>query len=192
MTAATMKVFFDYGGSDNTPGTAENVTDNGTNKIRFKAADNNTIDLVNPITVPDTGTEYSYWKQVYLKCTAIEDATQINNVKFYGDGAVFDGATDVALVVGTVTTVKNSGADTGYDVADAQAAMTTHTDISASQDADNYTSGSPLTVPITETSSIIDATDETTNYVILQLEVGSTAVAGVVTAETLTYKYDEV
>ncbi|KKL93882.1 hypothetical protein LCGC14_1870230 [marine sediment metagenome] len=191
MTAATFKVFYDYGGTDNTPGTAENVTDNGTNKIRFKQADNNTIDTNNPIPVPDTAVNYSYWKQIYLKCINIQDATQIDNIQFYGDGTVFS-ETDVELIVSTATPTKTSVSDAGYDVADASTTMTKHTDVTATANADDYTSGAALSVSISEGSNIIDATNETSDYVILQLEVGSTAASGILTAETLTYQYDEI
>jgi len=192
VVSATVKVFYDYGGSDNTPGTAHNVTDNGTNKLRFKQADNNTIDLVAPIPVPDSGTEYSFWKQVYLKCTAINDATQINNVQFYSDGAVFSAYTDVDVKIGDQLPTKNSGADTGYDVANAAEVMTNHSEVTSSSNASTLTSGSPLTVTISEAGNVIDATNETTDYVVMQLEVGSTASSGTLAAETLTYSYDEI
>jgi len=190
ITSATMKVFYDYGGSDTLPGTSSNITDNGINKLRFKQADNNDIDLNNPIPVPSTGTEYSYWKTIYLKCTAINEASQINNVQFYSDGAVFTDYTGITLKVGEQFPIRRSDVTIGYDVADAAESMIPSY-CSSSVDVSTLTSSSSLSLTIQETGNIIDATDETTNCLILQLEVGSTASSGTLTAETLTLSYDE-
>jgi len=194
--AATVKMYYDWGGTDNTPGTAHNITDNGTNKIRFKTEDDATIDANNPIPIPATGDNNSFWKQVYMQCTDASGLTQIDNVRFYTDGASGLG-TDVVLNVGDETPVKNSGADTGYDVAIGTTGvtgtiMTSHTDVTAVTSAFDYTSGSPLTVSISESSSIIDAANETTNYLVMQMRVGSTASSGAVSAETMTFIYDEI
>ncbi len=197
MTAATMKVFYDWGGTVNAPGTAHNVTDNGSNKVRFKTADDADIDANNPIPVPSSGVNRSYWKQIYLQCTAIQDATQIDNIKFYSDGAAFDGYTQVDLAIGDETPTKTSVSDAGYDLPSGTAAtsgeiMTNHSDITGTTNVTTKTSGSPLSVSISEASSQIDATSETTDYVVLQMRVGTSADSGTLTAETLTYKYDEV
>lgn len=198
MIAATMNIYVDWGGADNAPGTASDIT-SGT--LRLKTAENITVDTSNPIPVPTTGSNYSYWRQVYLKCTAKNDMTQIDNVKFFGDSAVFTGYTGVNLYVGGQLTTKNSGASTGYDLATGTPSTTgdrmdsgasKHTDLTTRTDATTLTSAAPLSVIISESSSIIDATNETSNYVVLQLAVGSTASSGVLTAETLTFRYDEV
>lgn len=191
-----MKVFFDFGGSDGSPGTAHNVTDNGSNKIRFKTADDADIDVNNPIPVPTTGYNYSYWKHIYLKCTDDTGLTQIDNVKFYSDGGNSFG-TGIGLMVGSQTPTNNSGSNAGYDDAGGTegstgSAITTHGSVSANDSVFGFTSGSPKDVSISESGSIIDATNEKTDYIILQLSVASTASGGALTAETLTFSYDEV
>lgn len=189
--AAVFSVFFDFGGTDNTPGTLQNVDALGPPCVRFKQADDATIDSVAPIPIPAAGTNYSRWKQIYLKCTTAP-STQVDNVKFYTDGAGF--GTGIALKIADANPVKNSGASTGYDVADVNTTMASggHTDVTTITDAFTYTSGSPRTCTISESGSIINAINETTNYIVLQMEVGTTASPGDLANETLTWQYDEI
>lgn len=51
-------------------------------QLRFKNADDNTIDTNNPPVVPGVGTNYSWWKSIALYCS-IAPGTSINNVKLY-------------------------------------------------------------------------------------------------------------
>lgn len=188
--AASFNVMFDFGGSDNTPGTEQNTDGLGPPNIRFKQADNATIDANNIIPIPTTGTEYSRWKQIYLECT-VAPATQVDNVKFYTDGTGF--GTGIVLKVGDQFPTKNSGSDAGYDVSDTNEIITNHTDISSATDAFTFNSGSMLTGPsISEASNIIDATGETTDYLVFSMEVGTTASPGNLDNETLTIQYDEI
>ena len=188
--AAVFSVFFDFGGTDNTPGTEQNIDALGPPTLRFKQADDATIDQVAPMPIPAAGSEYSRWKQIYLKCTTAPD-TKVDNIKFYTDGGGF--GTGITCNAGDQFPVKNSGADTGYDVSDTNEIMTNHTDISSETDAFTFTSGSPLSGPsISEASSQIDAINETTNYLVLQMVVASTASPGDLANETFTFQYDEI
>ena len=197
--AATMDVYFDFGGTDNTPGTNQDTDALGPPTIRFKTADDATIDTANPILVPSTGTRYSYWKQIYLYC-ADPDGNTIDNVKFYADGAVVFG-TGVTLMVGDETPTKNSDSDDGYEVATGTEGTTgdemvaAHAGLTGSTSAASLTSGSPLTVSISEDlddgNDVIDTAGQTSDYVILQVNVLSTASAGLTASETLTFQYDE-
>jgi len=193
--AATMDVYFDFGGTDGAPGTNQDTDALGPPNIRFKTADDATIDTANPILVPSSGTRYSYWKQIYLYCADPDDNT-IDNVRFYSDGAIGFG-TGVTLMVGGQTPVKNSGADTGYEVATGTEGTTgdemvaAHAGLTTSVSAATLTSVAPLTVSISEAGNVIDLAGETSNYVILQVNVTSTASAGLTSSETLTFQYDE-
>jgi len=192
---ASFDVFCDIGGSNDTPGTEENihVTRDGT--LRHRTDDFNTIDLENPIPIPTAGSKYGYWKSIYLFCT-IAPSTKVDNIVFYTDGGI--GWTDCTLWVGDETPTKNSGSDAGYAVATGTPGDTgnemvaNHPDITARTDGETYTSGSPFTVSISETGNSIDSIGETSDYVVLQLEVRPSAVPGALTAETLTFQYDEV
>ncbi len=187
---AVFDVYYDFGGTDNSPGTQQDTDGLGPPNIRFKQADDATIDANSPMPIPAAGTEYSRWKQIYLKCATAPD-TQVDNIRFFTDGGGF--GTGITVNVGDEFPVKNSGADTGYDVSDANAVMTTHTDITGSTDAFGHTSGSPLSGPsISEAGNIINAQNETTNYLVLQMEVINTASPGDLANETFTFRYDEI
>jgi len=188
---AAFSVYYDFGGSDNTPGTEQDVDALGPPRLRFKVADDATIDNNNPIPIPTDGsTNYSFWKQVYLYCDTAPD-TQVDNVKFYTDGSGF--GSGITLNVGDEFPVKNSAADTGYDVADAAEIMTNHTDVTAFSDAFGFTSGAPLSGPsISETSSIIVDIGDTSNYLVMQMAVTSDASPGDLADETMTFQYDEI
>jgi len=184
---AVVDVQWDFGGTDNNPGT----TGASVTNLRFNAEDTNDQDLASPLVIPASpGLVYSYWKQLYLKATTGPD-TQIDNVKIYTDGALGWG-TEVTVNIGDELPVHNSGATTGYDVADAQETMTNHTDITAVTSLFTFTSGSAKTVTISEAGSIIDATNETTNYIVLQCTIDDDSTPGTKAAETVTWQYDEI
>jgi hypothetical protein len=192
--AATMSIRYDFGGSDGSPGTEQDVDALGPPSIRFKSADDATIDLNDPVLIPGAGTNYSFWKQLYLYCDD-PDGSTIDNVLFYSDGDV-DFGTGVTLMVGDELPTKNSGSDAGYEVAtgadgSGDEMVAAHADLTGSTDADNLTVGSPLTVTISETDNEINLAAETSNYVVLQTDVISTASSGDSANETLTFAYDE-
>lgn len=193
---AAFSIYFDWGGADTAPGTSTDVDALGPPAIRFKTNDNNTIDSVDPVPVPSSGTNYSYWKSIYLKCDTAPD-TQVDNIKFYTDGSGF--GTGITLNVGLQFPTKNSASNAGYEVAGGTSGTTgeeviaNHGGITSVGDAFSYTSGSPLSGPtISEDSSIINAIGETTDYLILQAAVGTTAIPGNKTNETLTFQFDEI
>lgn len=188
---ATFNVMLDFGGSDGSPGTSTNTDALGPPNIRFKRADDATIDSNNPCTVPAAGTSYSRWKTMYLKCTGAPN-TQVDNVKLYTDGAGF--GTGITVKVGNQFGTKNSGATTGYEVAgtDDEELVAGHGIVTTSTDIFTYTSGSALSITISESGSKIDATNETTNYVFTQMEIINTASPGNLADETWTWQYDEI
>ena len=95
--------------------------------------------------------------------------------------------------IGDEFPIHNDAATTGYDVSDANAVMTTHTDITGSTSAFSHNSGAPLTGPsISEAGGLIIASGETTNYIVLQMEVLDTASPGNLADETFTFRYDEI
>lgn len=193
--AATVSIRFDFGGTDATPGTEQDIDALGPPRLRFKTADDATIDTANPCVVPAAGTNYSYWKQCYLYCDNA-DSNTLDNIKWYSDGTIGWG-TGVTLMIGDELPVKNSGSDAGYEVATGTPGTTgnemvaAHAGLTGSTDAASLTSGSPLTVTISETDSHINAAGETTNYVVHQVNIITTASAGLTSSETFTFQYDE-
>ena len=188
---ATTSIYRNYGA---TPSEVD-VSTLGPPNIRFKTDDTITIDNNNPIPIVAATTKRSFWIHIYLKASTAP-AVKIDNVRFYtSDGTTW--GTGTALKVGTETPAKTSVSTAGYDeatgsVGDTGDVMTDHTGITASTDAFALTEGSPKTVPITEGSSQIDAANETSNYVVLQMEVIDTATQGDLGNETMFIKYDEI
>ncbi len=117
-------------------------------------------------------------------------------MKFYTDGSNY--GTGITLKAGTQTPTKNSGSNAGYGVAtgvvgdSGNEMVASHPDISGSSDAFGYTSGSPKTISISEAGAIINAINETTDYLVLQVEVISTASVGEPSNENGTWKWDEI
>tara|TARA_R110000796_G_scaffold72230_3_gene163517 strand:+ start:1812 stop:2405 length:594 start_codon:yes stop_codon:yes gene_type:complete len=192
---ATVAVFFDFGGSNGTPATEQDTSSLGPPNLRFKTADDATIDNQNPIPIPSGSAINSFWKQIYLKVTG-GTFTQIDNVKFYTDGGGF--GTGITTFVGDQLPVKNSGANTGYVVAtgtvgtSGNAMVASHAGVSAQTDAFSFDSSSPKSITISEAGGLMNATNETTNYLVCQMNVASTAGPGNLADETWTYQYDEI
>lgn len=189
---ATVTVFVETG--PNATPVETDTTALGPPNIRFKTQDDATIDANNPIPIPASGTKRSFWKHIFLKATA-GPFTQIDNVKFFTDGTGF--GTGITVFVGDETPIKTSVSTAGYDqatgmVGDDGDELTTHTNITAKTDAFTFTSGTPKSVTIGEAGAIIDAVNETTNYVIGQMDVASTAGPGDLPNETWTFQYDEI
>ena len=68
-----------------------------------------------------------------------------------------------------------------------------HAGLTSSVDAFSKTQASPLSGPsISEGGNVIDAVGETTDYLVLQMEVDDTASPGDLANETLTFQYDEI
>ena len=196
MTNATFSVYLDTGGSDANPGASADIDALGPPTLKFKNADNSTIDSNDKPTIPGAGSIYSYWKSIYLKCDANADAHTINNVKIYSDGtnSMDDGggADSIDVNVGLQFPTKNSGSNAGYEVANnANEMVAEHGGITTNASIFGYTSGAGLSVSISEAGNVINAANETTNYVILQCEIKSDASAGATTTETGTWSYDE-
>lgn len=194
---ATVHVFFDNQGTDNTP-TNETDTDALSPNLRFKTADDATIDAINPIPIPTTGVNNSFWKQIYIEVTT-GTFTQIDNVQFYTDTTNF--GTGIATFVGDQVAVKNSGSNAGYDVATGVVgtggdAMETgankHTDLTSRTDAFSFGTACTKAITISEAGTLINATGESTDYLICQMEVGTTAGPGNLADETWTFQYDEI
>jgi hypothetical protein len=197
--ASTIKWFYDNGGSDNSPGTSNDLSAGGT-IIRWHTSDaGTTMDTSNPIPVPSSGTNFSYWQQWYMEMTVRPGAEVVNNLKFYTDGAGY--GTGITLYVGDENPVHTAAATTGYDLATGTAGTSgdemitvaaKHTDLTTETSAFSYTSAAPRSMTIGEASSQMDAVAETGNYIVMQLAVGTTATPATLTAETMTGRYDEV
>lgn len=145
--------------------------------VRFKNVASTTstaVDANDPLPIPAAGTNYSYVKKLRANVT-VAPSVNISNLRWYSDGSNGFGT-------GVGVTAKNIGTTFG-----------THyqTQQSGGSDLFGYTSGSPFngdgtdTGPFTSTGYIGDIIE-------LQMSVASTASNGALSAETLTFAYDEI
>lgn len=152
-------------------GAGGTITDKTGGTIRFKNADNSTVDLLNPMVKPPSGSDWSFEKWVRLNITG-GAFTQITNIRAYTDGSSGLG-TGINLwgkAVGAYATPAEAASSSGY------ANMFT------------YVSGAPLSLG----AGPFTGTGEKGDHLVMALEVQSTAVGGLTPSETLTIAWDEI
>ena len=146
-------------------------TDKTSGSIRFKNADNATVDVVNPMVVPTSGTDFSFEKWLRMNVTG-GSYTQISNIRAYSDGANGLG-TGMGLYAKAVTSY---------------ATPAEATSISGYTDFFTYTSGSPLVLG----ASTYTSTGEKGDHLVMIATVASSASGGLTPSETLTLAWDEI
>lgn len=146
-------------------------TDKTSGTIRFKNADNATVDTGNPMVKPGAGTDYSFEKWLRLNVTG-GTYTEITNIKAYCDGSVsFGTGVDVyAKAVASYATPAEATGTAGY------------------ANISTYTSGSPLSLGAGPYSS----TGEKGDHLVMMMAVGTSSSGGVTPTETLTIGWDEI
>lgn len=162
--AATVQ-FIEKNGVGATP------TDKTGATIRFKNADNSTVDLVNPMVKPAAGSDFSFDKWLRMNVTG-GTYTAITNVKVYSDGA--------------------NGLGTGVNVwAKAVTAYATPAEATATAGYANfftYTSGAALSLG----AGPFTGTGEKGDHAVMMAEVTSAAAGGLTPTEAVTLAWDEV
>lgn len=146
-------------------------TDKTSGTIRFKNADNSTVDLNNPMVKPGAGTDYSFEKWLRMNVSG-GTYSQITGVKAYSDGAngLGTGVGLYAKAVASFATPAEATATTGYT------------------DFFTYTSGAALTLGAGPYTS----TGEKADHLVMICTVASTASGGLTPSETLTIAWDEI
>lgn len=151
-------------------GVAGTQTDKTSGTIRFKNADNSTVDTGNPMVKPGAGSDWSFEKWLRFN-VAGGTYTELTNVKAYTDGAsAWTGVNLWWKAVTTYATPAEGIASTGY------------------ADAFGYTSGAALTLG----AGPFTSTGEKGDHLVALMEVTSTASGGVLASETLTFAWDEI
>ncbi len=165
-------------------GSGPSATDITSINTRANAEDaHSTAGTSNSILVPTSGTNYSYWVVTRLDVTAITSGT-VDNVKWYTDGSNNFG-TGVTCKVNTATGYVQATGTAG--TSGTQLTTGNYATLAgAPSDAFGYTSGSPLSVSGSTTS-----TGQFGDRVVYQIEVGTTAASGATAQETFTWKYDD-
>ena len=145
-------------------------TDKTSGTITFRTNDSSATTSANPLIIPTAGTEFSYEKWTRLNVTVAPD-TNISNLKFYTDGGGFGGGVNMyAKATTTYTTPAEATATGGYT------------------DAFTYTSGSALSLG----TGTFTGTGEKGDHCEMIMTVSTAASPGQLTAETITYAYDEI
>lgn len=163
-------------------GAGETATDKTSGTVRFKDADNATVDTNDRMVIPATGQNYSYRKVLRMEITAAPDV-DIDNLRAYSDGANGFGS-------GVKVWYAVTGSYTQPAVPSEANDPPEFPGTTAMVDFFAATSGSPIDMdgnnsgPFTTTAVIGD-------YLNLVLEVETGATQGSLTPETLTMAYDE-
>ena len=150
---------------------ADAGTDKTDGTVRFKAADNTTVDTADRLTVPASGTNYSYTKQLRANVTVAPDV-DLQDLEAYSDGSNDFG----------------TGVGVQYDVS-GTFASNVNTDITGS-DFFGATSAAPIDLEVTNTGPHT-GTGYQGDFLRVQMTVADTASQGQLTPETLTFSYTE-
>ena len=155
-------------------GAGEAATDKTSGTIRFKNADNATVDLINPLVKPGAGVDYSFEKWLRMN-VSVAPAGNITNPKFYMSGAAETGQSLYISTTnpGAYATPAEATATTGYT------------------DAFTYTSGSPKALDVANAGPYT-GTGDIADYIKMMMTVGTTIAApGALPAKTMTVQWDE-
>lgn len=142
----------------------------------------------NPVRIPASGTNYSYWVTTRLIAYTLPSGT-INAIKWYTDGGNNFGTGVTATVAQAQSYVQATGTS---GTSGNQLTTAAHTG-SISTPVDPFASYGGVASALSITGSITygGATGQFGNYVVYQLAVASTASPGATNQETFTWLYDE-
>lgn len=146
-------------------------TDKTGGSVRLKKADNSTVDLLNPLVKPASGSDWSFEKWLRLNVTG-GTYSQISAIRAYTDGSsgLGTGVNLWARAVTAYSTPVQGTASTGY------------------ANAFTYTSGAPLSLG----AGPFTGTGERGDHLVLLAEVQAAAAGGLTPSETITFAWDEI
>ena len=165
--------------------TGETPTGSEISTLFLNTDDSNVETFKVAIPKSASSSHFSFWKHVSLYLTDWGDYSQINNIKFYCDGAIdWEGCTLRCAQVANYTQATGVVGETGDE------ASTNHADTPTMLDVQNYTEEAPLSLEGSlqkpNTGKVLSG------YLLLQLEVSATATAGTLPEESLLWEFDEV
>lgn len=156
-------------------GAGETATDKTSGTVRFKNADDATVDLVNPLVKPGGGSfDRSFEKYLRIQ-VSVAPAGNITNPVVYMTGSAETGQTLYFKTTnpGTYTQPAEATADTGYT------------------DAFTYTSGSPKDMDVANAGPFTGTGDKG-DYLMAMMKIADNIAApGTLPAKTLTWAWDE-
>ena len=183
--AATVNIYELNGAAPGTP------TSKTSGTIRFKNADNATVDLVNPLVVPTTNREYSYEKYLRLRVDDAGGFTQISDLQAYSDAANGFGAWVKCWYALTGSYEAPEIPTETVDPPQSRAVGSPQEDMA---DFFGLTSGSPANMDAINAGPFTDGSPAECigDFLVLVMEVETTASAGTTPSETLTFAYSEI
>lgn len=144
--------------------------DKTSSTVRFKSVDITTVDTSNAITIPTTGINYSFTKQLQFYFVN-GPATNIQNLRAYSDGTNFA-----------------TGVNVNYDTTNSFG-TNFNTNLGGSSFVAK-TSSSPIALDTTNTGPFT-GTGLRGDILRLQMNVGTTASSGLINPRTASFSYDE-
>ncbi len=180
-------------------GTVAARTNTNLTSARYSLTDNPTPGIGNPLVIPTTGVNYSFWKHHCLNLWPT--FTQIDNIRWYTDGTI---GWNVGTASGFLYVGKGASGDIGCSTSsyvNASGSTTTgvwllsgHTyyqqggAISGTWiNAATYVVGAPATV-----DSTAYATSCFTKAIVTQIAVATTATQGTASPEEVNFRWDEI
>ncbi len=154
-------------------------TDKTSGTLRYKAADNSTVDANNPLVKPTSGNTRSYEKWTRFHIGSPGPVGSITSPKFYTDGSNSYGTGITAFIRTT-----NPGA---------YATPAIPADDTAGTDQFTYTSASPKALDVANPGPFSGTNTDFGDFAVLWMTLATTVSApqNPTASETLTYAYDE-
>lgn len=159
--------------------------------VRFKNANDANVDLNDPLQVPASNREYSFEKWLRLRIDDAGGFTQISNLRAYSDGSNdFGTGIKVWYAVAGAFGVPVVPDET-VDPPQSAAAGSPQEDMS---DFFASSSGSPIDLDGINTGPFTDGSpaEWIGDFLVLVMEVETTAGNGTLPSETLTFAWDEI
>lgn len=169
-------------------GASPDYTDKTSASIRASTSDVPSPGTSNPIPIPSSGCNHSFWVTTVLY-TACPADNSLTNLFWYTDGTNSFGTGVECLVNNASSYVQATGA---AGSSGSLLGTATHAGVqTAASDAFTYTSNAASKLSISGSLDNTTGASAGDEFVVWQLNVGSTAGAGNVTEETWTFAYDE-
>lgn len=160
-------------------GAGETATDKTSGTIRFKNADNATVDANNPLVKPPSGTDRSYEKWLRLQIGGTGPTGQITNPQFYSDGTNNYGTGITCFIRTTNPGSYSTPAEPAND--------------SAGTNVFSYNSGARKDMDVANAGPFTGTNTDIADYAVLWMGIDSTVTApqNPTSSETFTFSYDE-
>ena len=176
------------------------ITNKTAGTVRFKDANNATVDLVNPLVVPAAGAvTVSFEKWLRLQITDAGGFTQIDNLEAYTDGqADFHAGSPNEIDVFFAT--QGGGVLGGFDVPTKPTALDPPQISEAGSPLENMTglftktTASRIDMDAVNVGPFTDGspTEHIGDFLVLVMLVRPGAPQGITSSETLTFSFDEI